>query len=111
MNASDSAYGRTVRLLVADVTATLGAAHTAAVREIADGVQGLDLPDHSRKCVDDVQQYLHDTFVDATWPTCPRHPRHPLDYRDGAWWCPHDNRPVARLGELAAGPSPGETAA
>src|SRR5215208_5328072 len=61
MNASDSAYGRTVRLLVADVTATLGAAHTAAVREIADGVQGLDLPDHSRKCVDDVQQYLRAT--------------------------------------------------
>ena len=29
--------------------------------------------------VGDVQQYFHDTFVDTTWPACPRHPlRHPL---------------------------------
>jgi hypothetical protein len=50
--------------------------------------------------VNDVQQYFHDTFVDTTWPACPRHPRHPLWYRAGSWWCVQDGVAVASLGEL-----------
>jgi hypothetical protein len=50
--------------------------------------------------VDDVQQWLHDAFVDTSWPTCPDHPNHPLWYSDGAWKCDESGRLVAPLGGL-----------
>jgi hypothetical protein len=50
--------------------------------------------------VDDVQQRLHDEFIDTTWPQCPRHANHPLDYAEGAWRCPSDGVVVALLGLL-----------
>jgi hypothetical protein len=53
-----------------------------------------------RKVVEDVQQRLQDEFVDTTWPACPRHPNHPLNYVDGAWHCPRGGE-VARVGELS----------
>jgi hypothetical protein len=40
-------------------------------------------------------------FIDTSWPTCPRHRRHPLWFRDGAWWCETDDVAIAKLGELA----------
>ena len=52
------------------------------------------------KVVEDVQQRLQDEFIDTTWPACPRHPNHPLNYADGAWRCPRDGAPVAPLGGL-----------
>ena len=52
------------------------------------------------KVVEDVQQRLQDEFIDTTWPSCPRHPNHPLDYVDGAWRCPRDGALVALLGAL-----------
>jgi hypothetical protein len=30
------------------------------------------------EAVEDLEQRLHDTFVDTTWPACPRHRQHPL---------------------------------
>jgi hypothetical protein len=52
--------------------------------------------------VEDIQQWLMDTFVDTSWPTCPRHGRHPLWFHDGAWHCDLDRVALAQLGELAS---------
>lgn len=52
------------------------------------------------KVVEDVQQRLQDEFIDTTWPACPRHSNHPLNYADGAWRCPGDGTAVAQLGSL-----------
>ncbi len=60
-----------------------------------------DPVDLVQKVVDDVQQRLQDEFVDTTWPACPHHPNHPLEYSDGEWSCQRDGV-VARLGELSA---------
>ena len=59
-----------------------------------------DPVDLVQRVVDDVQQRLQDEFVDTTWPACPRHPNHPLDFTTGGWSCPRDGV-VARLGELS----------
>jgi hypothetical protein len=48
------------------------------------------------------EQYFHDTFVDTTWPACPRHPNHPMWF--GAGWWLADGRPLVRLGELGSLP-------
>jgi hypothetical protein len=91
-----------VRLLAEDVAATLGEAHRQAVSdEIPNALEFTDtVEDFARRLVDGVQQFFHDTFADTTWPACPRHPNHPLWFRDGAWWCEADGVAVARLGEL-----------
>ena len=52
------------------------------------------------KVVEDVQQRLQDEHIDTTWPACPRHPNHPLDYVDGSWRCPRDGAAIAGLGQL-----------
>ncbi len=52
------------------------------------------------KVVEDVQQRLQDEFIDTTWPACPRHSNHPLDYTNGAWRCPRDDAIVTQLGSL-----------
>ena len=59
----------------------------------------LDPVDLVQKIVDDVQQRLQDEFVDTTWPTCARHPNHPMEFSAGAWHCPRGGV-VARLGEV-----------
>ena len=90
-----------VPLLQRDVRATLGSAHRQLIADIVADVQQLDVDDKAEKVVNDVQQHFHDTFVDTTWPSCPRHAKHPLWYRDGAWWCVEDGIAIARLGDLA----------
>lgn len=87
-------------LLKHDVSKTLGDSYDRLIDETAADIRELDIADGSVKLVNDVQQYFHDTRVDATWPTCPLHARHPLWYRDGAWWCVEDGVAVAPLGEL-----------
>ena len=87
-------------LLQRDVTATLGGAHRDMIDSIAADVRELGGANEAAKVVNDVQQYFHDTGVDATWPACPRHKKHPLWYRDGSWWCVEDGVPIARLGDL-----------
>jgi hypothetical protein len=98
----DPARERIVRLLAADVAATLGggqqdvvAAEVPGALEFTDSVE-----DFSQRLADDVQQVFHDTFADTTWPACPRHPNHPLWFRDGAWWCEADDVAMFALGEL-----------
>ena len=99
-SAGNSAFDKTVRLLADDVRATLGETHVPVVWSFAAGARELDTDDPSWQFVDNVQQYFQDTFVDTTWPACPRHPNHPLDHADGFWLCPRDKTTVARLGEL-----------
>ncbi len=52
------------------------------------------------RIIDDVQQEIHDTFVDTSWPHCPMHPHHPLWFEDGAWRCSERGAAVAALGDL-----------
>ena len=92
-----------VRLLERDVQATLGDPHRALIEGVVADVQELDIGRKAEKVVNDVQQYFHDTALDTTWPTCPRHARHPLWYRGGSWWCVEDGVAVAKLGELGGG--------
>ena len=51
-----------------------------------------------------MQQRLHDTFVDTTWPACPLHPHHPLWLDDGrdrpAWRCVTAEVEIAPLDAL-----------
>ena len=49
---------------------------------------------------EEVQQYIHDCFIDTRWPACPRHPNHPLWIREGSWWCERDGEAVAAVGSL-----------
>ncbi len=99
--AGNSAFDNTVRLLADDVRATLGETHVPVVWSFAAGARELDTDDPSWQFIENVQQYFQDTFVDTTWPACPRHPNHPLDHADGFWHCPRDKTAVARLGELS----------
>ena len=67
----------------------------ATQREILDGVVV--------EAVEALQQRLHDTFVDTSWPPCPRHPNHPLWLVGGegggsVWCCPRDEAEIAPLG-------------
>jgi hypothetical protein len=100
MRSRDDEYARVARLLERDVVMTVGEAHRDCVHRRAAEVRTLDLADPETKLVDDVQQILHDTHVDTTWPTCPRHNRHPLWYRDGSWWCEQLEERVFPLGAL-----------
>jgi hypothetical protein len=91
---------RVLPLLQRDVAATLGPEHHQLIEDTAADVQELNVANSAEKVVNDVQQYFHDTFVDTTWPTCPRHAMHALWYRNGSWWCVEDGVAIARLGEL-----------
>lgn len=92
---------RAVPLLERDVAQTVGASYRPAVAEAAANLAAYGAGDGVR-LVETVQQELHDTFVDTTWPACPRHRSHPLWYReDGRWWCEPDGVAVCRLGDLA----------
>jgi hypothetical protein len=87
-----------VELIAHDLTATLGWDHARAQAKARDALDNrmplllddlaweqLDpatrqevLEDLVVEAVEDLQQRLHDTFVDTTWPACPRHRQHPL---------------------------------
>ena len=89
-----------VPLLERDVVRTVGARYRSIVHDTAVNVATLGIATRVEKLVNDVQQYLNDALIDASWPACPRHPAHTLTYRDGAWWCDRDAVPVAALGDL-----------
>lgn len=85
-----------------DVLTTLGPDHVKAVDDQASGIAAWFPSPYLffEKALEEVQQMFHDTFVDTTWPACPRHPNHPMWFRDGWWWCEQDNVQIAKLGEL-----------
>lgn len=98
------------RLLLRDVTTTLGSGRVTAdeQRYLASRVEREwdaryereSAADHVRRAVDNVQQVVHDEFIDTTWPACPRHVNHPLWFHDGWWTCELDGVAIARLGNL-----------
>jgi hypothetical protein len=93
-----------VRLVLQDVARTVGPGNESAVEEAAARLRLFsdDAAVFEQRLVDDVQQYLHDTFADTTWPACPDHPNHPLWYSERWWRCPKAGKLVAPLGELFA---------
>lgn len=116
-----------VELIAHDLTATLGWDHARAQAEARDALDNRmqfllddlaweqldpatrqEVPeDLAVEAVEDLQQRLHDTFVDTTWPACPRHRQHPRwlleDDRGGtAWCCPRDHAAIAPLGTAGA---------
>jgi hypothetical protein len=102
---------RAVALVTHDVEVTLGPGHEDAVRHEASmrreffndpGSIDADRDKYLAKVAEEIQQYLHDGFVDNTWPECPFHRRHPLWLHEGSWVCEQSLTRVARLGELRA---------
>lgn len=89
-----------IPLLERDVSATLGGSYDRLIADAAADVRELDVRNAGEKLVNDVQQHFHDTFVDTTWPACPRHGQHPLWYRGGSWWCVQDGVAIAPIGSL-----------
>ena len=88
-----------------DLRATLGpAAPEAELERLAADMRefAASPAEYVGRVVEEAQQAVHDLFIDTAWPACPRHGRHPLWYRDGAWWCGRDGVAIARLGELGS---------
>lgn len=91
---------RVVALLTPDVVRTLGEAYTDLVRRNASRLREfVEVHEYFWRVVNDVQQQIHDEFIDTTWPRCPRHGNHPLWFRDEGWWCGEEM--IARIGELS----------
>ncbi len=101
---SETGREHIVKRLIRDVEATVGPAYVGFVVDRADFLVSFndDLSRYRDRLVEEVQQYFHDVYIDTTWPTCPRHPNHPLWLRGESWHCERDDVPVARLGELEA---------
>lgn len=99
---TDADVARLIAVLSQDVEATLGPGHEARVRRVATHIRDLrsNVDEYIEKVVEDVQQELHDLFIDTTWPACPLHRRHPLWLHDGHWTCTESQVPVAPLGQL-----------
>lgn len=96
---------RVLRLVGLDLVETVGPGHESVVQEaVARARMFSDDPDDfEQRVVDDVQQCLHDTYVDISWPACPELPNHPLGY-SGDWWrCEQSGRRVAPVGGLRRG--------
>jgi hypothetical protein len=102
---SDADNARIVSLLCRDLENTVGAGHEQVVEEAAARIRLFsdDPADFEQRVVDDVQQELHDSFVDTSWPRCPAHPHHPLWYSAPSWVCPKTGRVFAELGTVSYG--------
>lgn len=98
-----SAFAARLSLLEQDIASTIGEAYRHEVGTLAENAGLFPSAEHFvEKVVEDVQQVFMDTFVDTTWPSCPRHPNHPLWFHDDAWYCDRDGVALAELGGLAA---------
>jgi hypothetical protein len=88
-------------LLLQDIRSTIGArlADDVARRaaELRMFASGFD--DFRQRLVEDIQQQIHDEFIDTSWPACPGARNHPLWFADGQWRC-HTHDVAIPLGEL-----------
>jgi hypothetical protein len=107
MPATDQEIAKTLELLGRDFASTRAARHVDSlpgsveeVREWYESLEDADIASLTQRVVDDTQD-LMDTFLDTTWPACPRLPNHPLWFRDGAWYCERDGVALATLGDCA----------
>lgn len=56
-----------------------------------------------QRIIEDVQQRMHDEFIDVTWPPCPVHRTHPLWLaadRPWRWECGDVSIPLGQLGDM-----------
>lgn len=102
-------------LVAKDLTATLGlpteTAEALAGREAVAAAEIMNEWDDDEvswplfltRVVEETQQWLHDTFLDTTWPRCPHHGHHPLwltDDESPGWACAATNTTVCPVGQL-----------
>lgn len=98
-----SEFAQRLALLEHDIASTIGEAYRYEVGSAAENArQFAGAEGFVERVAEEVQQSFMDTFVDTTWPSCPRHPNHPLWFHDDAWYCDHDGVALAELGGLAA---------
>ena len=101
MPVTDEDEKRVVALILRDVVTTIGIGQEWVVQLTASHHRQFcdDYDRYVERVAEDVQQYFHDVRISTTWPTCPRHPNHPMWFHEG-WWCCGGR--IARLGELAS---------
>ena len=107
---------RLPRLLLLDAVPTLGERAVAEVSRLvanyqylaAEWVRAGESPESAQRdfdqaIVDGLQEAAHDLFWDTTWPTCPKHPNHPLQYDEKRelWQCPRDSTVAVPVGKLS----------
>ena len=68
MRPDHGAIDRLLSRLAKDVATTIGAEHRALIDHAASLALELDVDDPATKIVENVQQAIHDTFLDVTWP-------------------------------------------
>jgi hypothetical protein len=108
---TDAEERRVVQLVLQDVRATVGPAHDDIVISNAHRLREfVRVSQFEGRLVNDVQQEIHDLFIDTTWPACPLHSRHPLWYGGGGWRCEEDGAFAAPLGLLKRSGTPNELA-
>ena len=102
--ASEQALAEIVAALIADLESTLGPGHDAMVAAHAENQArwSRELESYRQRVVEEVQQQIHDCFIDTAWPACPRHRNHPLWLRGEHWCCEQDDAIMCRLGELSS---------
>jgi hypothetical protein len=96
----DDVYG----WLAADVVATLGWSAEEAMHFADQGGRSAGFFD-VLVVAEGVQQIFHDDRIDTTWPSCPKHPHHPLTLTDklpALWTCPSTGETVCAVGDLAS---------
>ena len=105
-----------VALVGMDLSATLGVpSETAEAVARTEAIAAAEImnqwdddvswPRYLTRVVEETQQWLHDTFLDTTWPTCPEHGNHPLwlnDDESPGWACASTNTTVCPVGHLGA---------
>jgi hypothetical protein len=114
MPVRDNELAQAVTRIAHDLAATLDwdprRAATFAEETVGMGVSVDDWDaawgSYAIKLAEDVQQRLHDSFVQTTWPACPLHPQHPLwlddDHNRAVWRCAQAGIDIAPLGSLTS---------
>ncbi|MCA1708407.1 MAG: hypothetical protein LC808_36070, partial [Actinobacteria bacterium] len=85
--------GAVIDLIAPDLVATLGWTVDQAREVVATAgiVYEQDPELVAFQVAEEVQQWLHDSFLDTSWPPCPSHPNHPLWLAEDppfTWRCP-----------------------
>lgn len=97
----DAQFQRIVELLRTDVSATSARDCDDLIWQEARHARELvSAAGYEDYVVAQVQQRLHDEFIDTTWPACPEHPNHPLWFAEGWWRCEASGTRIAELGQL-----------
>lgn len=115
MGVDPANVAQAVVLVSMDLSATLGlpsqTAEALARREAVAAAEIMNEWDDDEvswplflaRVVEETQQWLHDTFIDTTWPRCPEHGNHPLwlnDDESAGWACAATNTTVCPVGQL-----------